>query len=52
MVANLLSASKEVWLGDLPSDDVWSLFKRCAFGGEDIDSQSSALLDIGRKIAQ
>lgn len=51
IVADLLSASKKVWLDDLPADDIWSLFKRCAFGGEDIDSQP-ALQDIGRKIAQ
>lgn len=52
MVANLLSASKEVRLDDLPANDIWSLFKRYAFGGEDIDGQPSALQDIGRKIAQ
>jgi hypothetical protein len=52
IVARLLSASKKVWLDNLPSDDIWSLFTRCAFGEEDIEKQSPALRDIGRKIAQ
>ncbi|CAL4908230.1 unnamed protein product [Urochloa decumbens] len=51
IVADLLRASKEVWLDDLPADAIWSLFKRCAFGEEDIDKQPLALQDIGRKIA-
>ncbi|PAN19519.1 hypothetical protein PAHAL_3G279000 [Panicum hallii] len=52
MVADLLHASKEVWLDDLPADAIWSLFKRCAFGEDNIDKQPQALQDIGRKIAE
>ncbi|OEL12658.1 putative disease resistance RPP13-like protein 1 [Dichanthelium oligosanthes] len=52
MSADLLHASKEVWLHDLPPDAIWSLFKRCAFGEEDIDKQPQILQDIGRKIAE
>ncbi|CAN6337592.1 unnamed protein product [Urochloa humidicola] len=51
IVADLLRASKEVWLDDLPANAIWSLFKRCAFGEEDIDKQPQELQDIGRKIA-
>ncbi|RLN31111.1 putative disease resistance RPP13-like protein 1 [Panicum miliaceum] len=52
IVADLLHASKEVWLDDLPADAIWSLFKRCGFGEDDIDKQPQALQDIGRKIAE
>ncbi|RCV17712.1 hypothetical protein SETIT_3G241400v2 [Setaria italica] len=52
IMADLLYASKEVWLDDLPADAIWSLFKRCAFGEEDINKQPQELQDIGRKIAE
>ncbi|KAJ1262911.1 hypothetical protein BS78_09G145000 [Paspalum vaginatum] len=52
MVAKLFCASKEVWLDGLPANDIWSLFKRCAFGEEGADNKYPELQDIGRKIAQ
>lgn len=52
IMADLLNASKEVWLDDLPADAIWSLFKRCAFGEEDINNQPQELQDIGKKIAE
>ncbi|CAN6318376.1 unnamed protein product [Urochloa humidicola] len=51
IVADLLRASKRVWLDDLPADAIWSLLKRRAFGEEDIDKQPPELQNIGRKIA-
>ncbi|KAL6909973.1 hypothetical protein ACP4OV_001231 [Aristida adscensionis] len=51
IVARLLDASKKVRLNGLLFDDIWSLFKRCAFGEEDIDKQPHELRVIGRKIA-
>ncbi|XP_062179650.1 putative disease resistance RPP13-like protein 1 [Phragmites australis] len=51
IVATSLCAIKEVCLGGLLPDDIWSLFKRCAFGDEDVDKQPAELRDIGWKIA-
>ncbi|KAF8719748.1 hypothetical protein HU200_024503 [Digitaria exilis] len=51
IVATSLNA-REIYLGDLPADDIWSLFTRYAFGDEDIDKQPPDLRAIGRKIAE
>ncbi|CAD6272134.1 unnamed protein product [Miscanthus lutarioriparius] len=44
--------AREFYLGDLPDNDIWSLFTRCAFGDDNIDKWSPELQGIGRKIAE
>jgi len=51
IVATSLRA-REVYLGDLPANDIWSLFTKYAFGDEDLDKQPPQLRAIGRKIAE
>ncbi|CAD6333817.1 unnamed protein product [Miscanthus lutarioriparius] len=51
IVATTLKA-REFYLGDLPDNDIWSLFTRYAFGDDNIDKQSPELQGIGRKIAE
>ncbi|CAD6333810.1 unnamed protein product [Miscanthus lutarioriparius] len=51
IVATTLKA-REFYLGDLPDNDIWSLFTRYAFGDGNVDKQSPELQGIGRKIAE
>ncbi|CAN6346824.1 unnamed protein product [Urochloa humidicola] len=51
IVATSLRA-REVYLGDLSANDIWSLFTKYAFGDQDIDKQPPELRAIGRKIAE
>uniref|UniRef100_A0A0D9WGI4 NB-ARC domain-containing protein n=1 Tax=Leersia perrieri TaxID=77586 RepID=A0A0D9WGI4_9ORYZ len=50
IVADSLNANKQVWLNELKFADIWLLFKKCAFGNDDV-GRYSELKEIGEKIA-